>query len=204
MNQIKIQFADYEYELDGLSDSFKNYLEGTYIFEYDPETTIKELLLFLYEKDPFNSHNSCNEMEDIGTERLRIKFRNEYLEVIGESKVYKLVEYLGKPDIIQMIYIIGLGGGGEVEYETTRKMGFKLIFHSNEANHAGRPHVHAYDLKNGDKATIDLLSFEIIAGKMKGGRYMLLRYYLENNNDKYLEYWNKLTNGIKVGDKYIG
>lgn len=198
MHVIKIKFVDYEYAIHSLTEDFLDYLQRPHVFEYNSYTTVKDLFLFLYKQDFENDISS--EMEYIGSDRFRVKFKDEYLSLYLNANLEKLINYLRVFEEIQMIYIIGIGGGGEVDHDEAMKMGLKLYFNSEEKIHAGRPHVHVYDKQNDNRASVDLNTFDVIVGNIVTKKKKKLIKYLEVNQNKYLNYWNLITNGIKVDD----
>lgn len=196
LKSVEIRFVGYESDIECLSQEFIEFLQNKYIFKYDTKTTVYDFFIFLY--DQKDNANSASEIEFIGSERYKIYDGKSYLQLNLDANFENVLKYLNIKDEVMISYTIGIAGGGEVEHNEADKIGLKLSFNSDENIHAGRPHIHVEDCKSGKKASIDLLTYKIIIGEMDKRKYKKLLRLLGANRSKYIEYWNKYTNGIKI------
>ena len=198
----------------------QEFLNTPHHYEYDEDTRIVELFRFLfdssgmfffeeeiYTRDDKGQllHEGKGRMEitdDMLLELFLIKRNQEYIMLWDRTVLIdKLFTYLGFDNTVELYFESGFGGEGY--FNVVECEGVKFYFHSDEAVHWGKPHVHAW---NHDKEiTIDLNTFEVLAGHFQRAKYENDAIdCVKKHQLTFMRGWQDYTNGIRVDlGKYL-
>ena len=193
-------------------ESVQSYLENGDIFDYDENTKLIEFYRYLiknsgiefYSEEILSRDDQGKVVEEKGEaiepsdeyvmDLFSIKYQDEFISTWNKDASFmELIEYLGFMDNITVLFKTSPGGKGQIDGLNCD--GITFGFRLREANHKGRPHIHA--AYQGDDITIDIRSLKRIAGSFKTKKYEDKAIsYIEVRQDELLEKWERMIRGI--------
>lgn len=183
----------YEYNKDTrITDLFRFLFDSSGMFFYEEETYIRDGKGQLI-------HEGKGRMEitdDMLLELFLIKRGKSYVSLWDKTiQIDKLLTYLGLTDIVELYFESSLEGEGY--FSAVECNGIQFYYHSDEAVHWGKPHVHA--INHGKEISIDINTFEILAGHFKKSKDEKKAIDLVRKHQlTFMKGWQDNTNGIKV------
>lgn len=199
---LNIKLISNEIDFNDIDQKFNYLLSKTYRFNYDENTTIYELYVYLYKKLKMD----CVHEENIN-ERFSFK--------LGEKNIFANINYSLKQLLknnnysertIYLYYHICIGGGnGSYINGLTH-----IRINPNEQQHKFLPHVHVYKKDYSKCVRINLNTFE----QLKNDKYKFKKFFsnkemneiifiLKEHQEELIEYYNDVLNGEQPKDFII-
>lgn len=106
--------------------------------------------------------------------------------------LHKYIDPL-KTNQIEVAYYFCCDAGQILEAENLR-----FYMHSKEKGRHNKPHVHVEDINKGDECSIAILDGELLDGKIKKKELRKAQQIIKDNQNLFIDYWNKHTDGINI------
>ena len=128
-----------------------------------------------------------------------------YLDEQSKAPLNSLIEQYGNNNELPLVIWLITGGLGEVFHDEGNGMGVTFLFHSNEGNHLGRPHVHVIDRNTFAEISIDLNTMKKMKhsntkgnAKFSEKKVKRVQEFIGDHLVDFHNYWNETTNGFKI------
>ncbi|MBR3297588.1 MAG: DUF4160 domain-containing protein [Clostridia bacterium] len=174
------------------SKETREYVKNDVIFEYDSNTTIREMLANICLNSGFAKEKPQSLVCLSGFFSLLYKDCLREFENL-DVPLERLLDLLySDEDHIVLYWTYTMPGGAEV----LRKDGLKFIVHTDESVHLGQPHVHVE--YSGEVIKIDILTLNI-TGSFKNKRAIrTAKNVVKEKKEFFLNRWNELVCGLRV------
>lgn len=199
---MNIKLISKEIELKDMDSKFASLLSKIYRFNYDDNTTIYELYIFLYKKLKMD-YDSEENIE----ERFSFKLgKKNIFANINYSLKHLLKNNNYKENTLYLFYHACIGGGNGSYVKGLAH----IRINPNEQQHKYLPHVHVYKKNYKKCVRISLNTFE----QLKNDKYIFKELFsnkeiheiisiLKEHQEELINYYNDVQNGEKTKDFII-
>lgn len=172
---------------------YLTYSSFKFEFQDNPESTIKDLLDEIIRKMELSSDSfyMCDSIVSIkmGT------------EIIGVSNydilIDKVLSMFGNQEELEIMFVFSVLQG-----EIWRERKIRYSMYSHETGSHNKPHVHVDVENNKYSASVDIVSGEVLAGKLPPKYLKEIRKKICNNREYLISCWNSKTDGLHVNLNY--
>ena len=204
---MRVKYVDYEQYLGWYPEEVIRHFKEGFSFEIDECTTVADLVKLIKSKlEPLYSYADSSFPGDrsimIKREKTNVRY---YLDECSVTPFAKLIEFLKVDDEIPIFVSLIIGGRGEAFHKEGMNLGVTFLFHSDEGNHLGRPHVHVIDRNNFAEISIDLNTLKTIDHKntknntrFSGKKMKKAISFVTVHLTEFLGLWNETTNGFQI------
>lgn len=204
---MRVKYYDFEKYIGWYSDKLINHLKEGFSFKPENYETVGEFVnlvrskletLDSYLDAPFPGDNAVMLKSDKNNVRY-------YLDERSKAPLNRLTEKYSKNDELPLVIWLITGGLGEVFHDEGKGIGVTILFHSNEGNHLGRPHVHVIDRNTFAEISIDLNTLKKMKhsntkenAKFSEKKVKRVQEFIKDHLVDFRNYWNETTNGFKI------
>ena len=204
---MKVKYVDYEQYKGWYSEELINHFENGFAFNKDDCETVGDFARLVREHlatlDSFADSSFPGDRAILmKSDDVKIRF---FLDEKSSAPFSDLLGYFGITDEIELSVNLVTGGLGEVFHSEGCKLGVIFLFHSNEGNHLGRPHVHVTDINNYAEISVDLDTLKTMKHantksktKFSGKKLKQTLQFIEDHKNQFRKYWNDTTNGFEI------
>lgn len=204
---MRVKYYDYEKYIGWYSDELINHLKEGFTFKTEEYDTVGDFVILVESKiKPLGSYVDSPFPGD-GSLMLKTDMKNVRYVFDEQSKapLCRLLDNYSKNNELPLMVCLVTGGRGEVFHDEGEDLGVTFLFHSNEGNHLGRPHVHVIDRNTFSEISIDLKTMKIMKhstkkenSKFSGKKFKKVQKFIANHLKDFQKYWNETTNGFKI------
>lgn len=184
-----------------------NHLKEGFTFKTEEYETVGDFVILVeskieplgsYVDSPFPGDESV--MLKTDTQNVRYVFDKQ-----SKAPLCSLLDNYSKNSEISLVVCLTTGGRGEVFHDEGEDLGVTFLFHSNEGNHLGRPHVHVIDRNTFEEISIDLKTIKELkhsstkeSSKFSEKKLKKVQKFIRSHLIDFQNYWNETTNGFKI------
>ena len=204
---MRVKYYDYEKYIGCYSDELINHFKEGFTFKSEDYETVGDFVELVKSKlEPLGSYADSSFPGD-GSIMMKTDTKNVRYVFDEQSKApfCSFINNYSKNGELPLIVWLITGGRGEVFHDEGEDMGVTFLFHSDESNHPGRPHVHVMDRNTFAEISIDLKTIEKIKHsntkenlKFSRKKYKRVHKYIKDHLIEFQNYWNETTNGFKI------
>lgn len=189
----------------------EEYFHSEHKYDYNENTTLRDFILHCIKDAPLKGEQIS---QDIKTSlekgwyenSFQIRFRGKLRSIICTEKVQlrlflNYIDFIDS-DILNLIWVLGDYGKGDVFRNEGEQIGVSFYFHSNESNHMYEPHVHVSEFGTDGELFVTLRP-ESASVKASRGRFDTKKQkkaiaFINAHLPEFIVFWNDMTNGIYV------
>lgn len=204
---MRVKYYDYEKYIGWYSDELINHLRDGFSFKSEEYETVGDFAkLVRSHLEPLGSYIDS---PFPGDRAVMLKFDSDnvryYLDEQSKAPLNSLIEQYGNNNELPLVIWLITGGLGEAFHDEGNGMGVTFLFHSNEGNHLGRPHVHVIDRNTFAEISIDLNTMKKMKhsntkgnAKFSEKKVKRVQEFIGDHLVDFHNYWNETTNGFKI------
>lgn len=187
-----------------------SFFHCAHVFEYTDKTSLRDFINHFINTEAIKSYafvQRINNAIENGwyVNTLQFIFRGEMRSIIWSSEIrlQSFLEYIDlKGENLNLVWILGSYGKGDVFRNEGEQIGVRFYFHSNEGNHIYEPHVHVSEFGTINELFVGLRSGMASVLKSRGRfdkkKKKKALEFINSHLSEFLVGWNDMTNGIDV------
>lgn len=209
MDNVKVivkEIEDIRYAENVLTRKEIEFLNTYYEFEYDDNTTIKDILIFYiqglkeYYTRTRENINLCE--EGFLKNTFELFYDEETIRIFDLNNPISQIMKIINKDKLELKYLIGVGGGFDALPKTN---GVRYWMNTRESGKHNLPHIHVK--YNDEEVIIDILNGNVLGGKIQKRKLNDAISKIQANKKSLLFLWNTKTDGqtfeIGADDLYL-
>lgn len=204
---MRVKYFDYEKYIGWYSDELINHFKEGFTFKTEEYETVGDFVVLVESKiEPLGSYDD-SPFPGAGSVMLKTDTKNVRYVFDEQSKapLCSLLDNYSKNGEMPLMVCLITGGRGEVFHDEGNGLGVTFLFHSNEGNHIGRPHVHVIDRNTFAEISIDLKTIKKLkhsntkkSSNFSEKKLKRVQKFIRNHLIDFQNYWNETTNGFKI------